>query len=94
MIDTTAVALITQPVDSTTYLLDVTGGMVIFAVAWWAFCFAVRNGIDGGKAVVRAIRERKPLMLAKILIGDWKPLGDTDPVVPHQPTIEDMWRDL
>jgi hypothetical protein len=61
------------------YLLDCLGGAAIFVCCWWAFCFLVRNGIDGGKAVVRAIKHKKPLLLRKILIGDWKPLPEYKP---------------
>ena len=95
MIDASAISLLPSSVDTTTYLLDVTGGMVIFTAAFWALCFAVRNGIDGGKAVARAIRERKPLELGRILTGGWKPLGETEPIVPaHPPTLEEVWRSL
>jgi len=58
------------------YALDVCGGALIFGCSWWAFCFLVRNGIDGSKAVVRAIKHRKPLLIRKILLGEWKPLPE------------------
>ena len=94
MIDTSVVSLLPYRVDTVTYLLDVTGGMVIFAVLWWTLCFAVRNGIDGSKAVAWAIRERKPLQLGRILTGGWKPLGETEPIRPAQPQLEDLWISL
>lgn len=93
--DMSMFSLLPGSVDNITYLIDVVGGMTIFSGAWWVLCFAVRNGIDGGKAVSRAIRERKPLMLGKILTGGWKPLHDMEPVVPaHSPTIEETWKAL
>ena len=67
------------------YLIDCAGGAAIFVCAWWVFCIMVRNGIDGSKAVVRAIKHKKPLVIRKILLGSWKPLPDFDPIVRHTP---------
>lgn len=76
------------------YLLSVTGGMTLFGIAWWTFCFAFRNGIDGCKAIARAIKHRKPLLIRKILIGSWKPLGEYQPIKPHQPGIWEYWESM
>jgi hypothetical protein len=93
-VDTSILSILPQGTTTLTYLLDVTGGMVIFALAWWVLCFITRNGIDGSKFIVRAIKEKKPFHAINILTGYWKPLHDEDPQVPTNPGIEERWIDL
>jgi hypothetical protein len=78
------------------YLFTVAGAGAIFACLWWAFCFVVRNGIDGSKVIARIIRHRKPLLIRKVLLGEWAPLPDYNPTRPnpHPLTLEERWVDL
>jgi hypothetical protein len=94
IIDTRLLNMIPQGASDVTYLIDVVGFGVIMAVCWWSFCLIVRNGIDGTKAVVRAIKHKKPLQVGVILIGKWKPMRDYEPVKPYQPGIEDIWKSM
>jgi hypothetical protein len=83
------------PPSDLQYAFVVLGGMLILVLLpWLLFCFVMRNGIDGTKAVVRAIKHKKPLQVGAILIGKWKPLHDYDPVKPYVPGLEETWRSL
>ncbi len=54
------------------YALSVCGGAVLFFIAWWLFCFLVRNGIDGTRKAIRFARSHKRMPIRKWFIGDWK----------------------
>ena len=54
------------------YLLCTCGGGALFFLAWWIFCFTVRSGIDGLKALAKAVNEKRWPSVRRILIGDWK----------------------
>ena len=54
------------------YAFIVTGAGTLFAIAWWVFCFTVRRGIDGLKAMAKAIAEKRRVDVRKIFLGDWK----------------------
>jgi len=54
------------------YALCVIGGGAIFWCGWWLFCFIVRNGLDGVRAMSKAINERRWPDVRKIFIGTWK----------------------
>jgi hypothetical protein len=54
------------------YAFIVTGAGTLFVIAWWVFCFTVRNGIDGLRAMSKAIAEKRKLDVRKIFLGDWK----------------------
>jgi hypothetical protein len=73
--------LVYIPPTDLQYAFVTLGGMLILVLfPWVVFCVAIRNGIDGWKAVARAIQHKKPLLLRKILIGAWKPLPFYDPI--------------
>jgi hypothetical protein len=45
--------------------------MIAF-IGWWIFCFLVRNGIDGLRAMAKAIGEKRWPNARRIFLGDWK----------------------
>jgi hypothetical protein len=73
--------LVYIPPNDLQYAFVTLGGMLILVLfPWVVFCVAIRNGIDGWKAVARAFKRKQPLLLRKILIGAWKPLPFYDPI--------------
>lgn len=54
------------------YALRVSGGALFFFVAWWIFCFTVRNGIDGTKAIIAFLHSKQKHKWRKIFIGNWR----------------------
>lgn len=54
------------------YALSVTGAGFFAWVGIWIFCFTIRNGIDGTRALVAFLHSRKKNKWRHIFIGDWR----------------------
>ena len=54
------------------YTLNVCGAGLLAFIAWWGFCFLVREGIDGYRALDKFLRSNRKHKWRKIFIGGWR----------------------
>jgi hypothetical protein len=59
-------------VDDLSYALAVTGGGTFFFIAWWAFVFFVRGGVDGYRALEKFMLSKRKHKVRKLFIGNWR----------------------
>jgi hypothetical protein len=52
--------------------LAVTGGGTFFFIAWWAFVFFVRGGIDGVRALEKFLLSKRKHKVRRLFVGNWR----------------------